>query len=445
MAPLFYGARFVQLLHHTRISDIVVAENRIRKEFSSEKLSELADSIASKGLLHPPVLRADGKTLLAGERRLRAMSLLHMAQRPFTCNGLLVTPGETPFILASDLSELDLREAELEENTKRTDLSWQEHARAIEELNDIRRGQRNAKGETYTVADLARELISESAAGAQQTKLANTLRVAAALSDPEIAAAPDESTALKILQRKADAEHRALLAQQFNLSSSPHIIRCGNSFSLLEEVPVASVDILITDPPYGIGADDFGSQADARHAYVDDIAHAVKCYELLVDKATELCRRDAFLFIFLDIDMFDTVRFNFESADWKVFSTPLVWNKAGGMLPWPDSGPRNCAEFILYAKRGSRKFITAAPSSVIDIPKIAKPVYGAAKPPELYKHLLSWVARPGDTILDPFAGTGPVVSAASALNCRAIAFDIDPEKINYILAGEQNGRADTGL
>lgn len=425
----------MQMLSFIPLADIVVPANRIRKEFDKKLLADLADSIASKGLLHPLVLRSDGRGLLAGERRLKAMSMLHESGRNFNCNGYTVEAPLVPFILVNDLSELDLREAELEENTKRADLSWQERAAAVGELHSLRQSQHLARGAEWTVADLTRELIDESAGGSAAKRTANTLRLAAALDDPEIAAAPDEASALKLLWKKNDAAHRAQLASQFDLSRTPHTIRLGDAFELLHEVEPGSVDIIITDPPYGLDADEFGSQAGADHSYEDTQSYAYECYSMVINHSISICRPNAFMFLFCDFDMFSDLRNHVNGVgDWTCFRTPLIWSKTGGMLPWPHNGPRRTYECILYAARGDRRFITAGPSDVIDVSRIARPDFGAEKPAELYADLLKWVARPGDVILDPFAGTGPVINAASSLSCRAIAFERDAAKYNFILS-----------
>jgi DNA modification methylase len=44
----------------------------------------------------------------------------------------------------------------------------------------------------------------------------------------------------------------------------------------------------------------------------------------------------------------------------------------------------------------------------------------------LYYDLLRRSVSPGDRVLDPFAGSGPILPAAQELKCRATALEIDP-------------------
>ncbi|TVR46955.1 MAG: ParB/RepB/Spo0J family partition protein [Puniceicoccaceae bacterium] len=67
-----------------KVADIRPNPYQPRREFSSESLKELADSIRSEGLLQPVIVRLTGDTyqLIAGERRWRAFQLLKLAQIP---------------------------------------------------------------------------------------------------------------------------------------------------------------------------------------------------------------------------------------------------------------------------------------------------------------------------------------------------------------------------
>ena len=66
-----------------RFDSIQIPLDRQRQEFDPMELLTLADSIESKGLMHPVVLR-EGDVLVAGERRLRAIQTLHQEGKSFT-------------------------------------------------------------------------------------------------------------------------------------------------------------------------------------------------------------------------------------------------------------------------------------------------------------------------------------------------------------------------
>ena len=94
-----------------------------RKEFSDEKLAELAESIKAHGIIQPLLVRElQGKyQLIAGERRLRAAKLV----------GLPTVP-----IVIRELSEQSMMEIALVENLQREDLNPIEEAIAYQRLMD---------------------------------------------------------------------------------------------------------------------------------------------------------------------------------------------------------------------------------------------------------------------------------------------------------------------
>ena len=111
----------VQVLH-IPLSKIVPNPYQPRKEFESEALSELADSIRQYGVLQP-LLVAPGKgdtyILIAGERRLRAST---MAGR-----------GTVP-VIVSEYTSQQIAEIALIENLQRKDLHYLEEAEGYEKL-----------------------------------------------------------------------------------------------------------------------------------------------------------------------------------------------------------------------------------------------------------------------------------------------------------------------
>ena len=81
---------------------------RFRKNLGD--LASLVRSIEALGFIHPIVLRADGETLVAGQRRLEAAKLLGLT--------------EVPVRLLDSVTDLDAYlKAERDENEERLDLS----------------------------------------------------------------------------------------------------------------------------------------------------------------------------------------------------------------------------------------------------------------------------------------------------------------------------------
>jgi len=76
-----------------------------------------------------------------------------------------------------------------------------------------------------------------------------------------------------------------------------------------------------------------------------------------------------------------------------------------------------------------------AQSSVIEVGRpAASPDHPTSKPVELLQRLVSNSSRKGQTVLDPFAGSGPTLIACEQLGRRARVVEIEPTYCDVILA-----------
>jgi len=132
------------------LSRIVPNPYQPRKEFESEALSELADSIRQYGVLQP-LLVTPGKSgtyiLIAGERRLRASTMAGLGTVP---------------VIVSEYTTQQIAEIALIENLQRKDLHFLEEADGYEKL--------------LTMFHLTQESIAVRI-GKKQSTIANKLRL----------------------------------------------------------------------------------------------------------------------------------------------------------------------------------------------------------------------------------------------------------------------------
>lgn len=408
-----------------KLTDVEIS-NRQRREFKENAIEVLSTSIRNKGLFHPIVLRNDSKTLVAGERRLRAISALDELGLSVTHDGDTLPQGTIPFITLGDLSGDALMEAELEENILREDLTYLERATAIADLHLLRTGQ--SPGQTF------RETAEELATGQSIPKVATDVRdsliIAEFKNDPILDKAKTQKEAIKIIKRKKEKELIAILASQFNIEKTPHTLTHGDFRTHSPDIQTGTIDVIITDPPYGIGAHNFGDMADATHEYEDSEEYLNQIFKDFLTQANRVTKPTAHMYIFCDIRMYPALAGRVGDAGWDVWPVPLIWSKSNGMLPEPNFGPRRCYETIIFANKG-RKQVTAVYPDVISVPGLTRPKFGAQKPAALYTEILRRSVKPGDLIWDPFVGAGPVFIAANNLSVRAIGTELIEEKYNY--------------
>ena len=105
-----------------RLSDIEPRPDQPRKQFESESLASLADSIAENGVLQPLLVRAEGDgfyQIIAGERRWRASKMAGLTEVP---------------AIITDADDKKAFELAIIENIQRENLNAIEEAAAIRDL-----------------------------------------------------------------------------------------------------------------------------------------------------------------------------------------------------------------------------------------------------------------------------------------------------------------------
>lgn len=417
--------------------EIQIAPDRQRRYFDQEAHTELINSISGPaGLLHAVVVRKvnDEFHLVAGERRIRAMLDIWDTGGSFTYGGAPVPSGGVPCNIITELNALDAEEAELEENIRRADLTWQEQIDAWGRLHELRQRQAAENHSRHTAKDTAIELFGRGE-GAYQDKVQKALHLRSQLADPEVRAAKTVKEAIKVLERKDRARENAILATQVDAVESPHTLLVGSCLSV--SIPSNDYAVIITDPPYGMGADTFGDSgglAVAKHNYRDDEATFQQIVLPGLKRAMTYSAQQAHMYVFCDFERFQELRAFVRGVEgWEVFRTPLIWVRDNGRVPLPEHGPRRLYECILYARRGGKK-VNVVAGDVLQFPSDENLGLNAQKPVALYVELLKRSARPGDFILDPFCGTGPIFPAAAAQKCRAVGIEQEQATAGIALA-----------
>jgi DNA modification methylase len=417
---------------------IVIPENRIRREFGEKELLELAESIASrKGLLHAPVLRNDGLTLVAGERRLRAIKMLNDAKRLFTHNGVIVPHGMVPFNKLDQLSGLELMEAEYEENAVRKDVNFLERAAALSKLHELRGAQAEARGDTQTLQATASEVLGRTAQGGHITQVRNALLINSFADDPDVKGAKSEKEAFNIVKGKLAAKFTAALAKNVaaEKQNTPHVAVHGDMEAMAGSLDPDQFDVIITDPPYGIDADSFaatdGGEAGVKHEYKDDKALAHRIMRAVIAHGSVVAKADAAMYLFCDFTDFDWLRGLANSAGWTAWDRPIFWHKpGGGMMGDTQHGPRRSYETIMFAYRGNKRTSGTFLDAIVHQPSDLKHGHSAEKPVFVYNNLLRRSTVPGMRVVDFCSGTGPIFVAANQLSLRATGIELSEKHYN---------------
>lgn len=430
------------ILTNTTYAKLIhIDPERQRKTFNIEKHQELVASIESKGLLHAVILRAGGDgelILVAGERRLRAIEDIYDLRGKIRYNGGPLSSGQIPYTLLSEMSALEVEEAELEENIRREDLTWQERSAATAKIASLRERIAVERGEPPpTHHSLAEEILDTAGAAASQT-IRKQLITAKFLGDKDVASAPTLEEAFKVVKKKErDRQYLETAARVPSASlASKHTIHNGDSIAWMKEQPSGQFLVILTDPPYGMGADEFGDSGgitEGAHKYDDSYENWSTLMAAFAGESFRLAAVDAHTYCFCDFSRFSELRLFMVAAGWNVFRTPLIWFKPSGQrAPWPTYGPQRKYECILYAIKGKLTtnvllgdVLTHSPDENLG--------HMAQKPVSLFTDLLKRSYRPGAKVLDPFAGSGPCLEAGHGLGMAVSCIEEDLRAYGMIL------------
>lgn len=445
------------------LSSVVVGP-RQRKKIEKGPLTELRESIRTKGLFHPPVVReirapvtvnmeggnpltyTGSYELVVGERRYTAIKELANAKQSFFCNNIEITPGHIPVTSIWDaLSPAQVFEAELDENIRRVDIPWPDRTAALAELHELYKRE-NPK---QTPLQTARTLIEEhGAASASATPRSNEVALtrevkqasilAQHLSNPKIAKARNATEAYNLVLRMEESKFRTALAKKQLISAvaKPHIeLHHGDMLDVLARLPPNLVDLILADPPYGIGASagGFRSRTIVHHNYNDTVDNARVLAQAILMEGFRVTKPQANLFLFTDIRHWDFLQTISAQVGWLPFPRPIIWGKSDseGLAPWGSQGFRITTEYVFFATKG-QKGLLASPVDYLRYDRVADKEHAAEKPIPLLKKLIECSTLPGDFILDPCCGSGSTLQAAQSL--RRVGLGIEKDKDYYELA-----------
>ena len=189
----------------------------------------------------------------------------------------------------------------------------------------------------------------------------------------------------------------------------------GDCIDVMRAMPWASVDFILTDPPYIVKYRDRSGRSLAN----DD---------------NEAWLKPAFR------EMHRVLRPNSLCASF------YGWNKVDAfMAAWKDAGFTVVGHIVFRKPYASKsrflsyeheqayllaKGLPALPGTpvpdVLDFPYSGNRLHPTQKPVQPLKTLIGSFTRPGHIVLDPFCGSGSTLAAAQQLDRRFIGIEIDP-------------------
>jgi len=387
-----------------------------------EAIGELALSIEKRGLIHPIAVKEVGTQyeVIAGRRRFYALrdylKLTHLEEGKH----FLVREGMDALVcqLVENIDRLDFKPIEAARLIKAIhDRGVQEHGRAI-------RGRAGGKG--WTIADTAKLL------GRTKGFISKMLKIASNEEVVEDASSINE--ALDIIER---AEKKSVLStirkarvkrvKPIDIDSALSNYYNLDALTLLNDLDSSTVDLILTDPPYGIDLDTITPE----QCYSDDRSALLSLLESCMPEFRRVIRPDKFIIIWTAFDLISVVIDLLHQNGFSPAPTPIIWVKPNttGRSVQSTSRLGSVAECAVYATSGPGAELTEkGHGNVFSIPSLKSDrIHPAQKPETLLEALINIFSLKGDTVLDVFAGSASTLRACISTDRHFIGCEKDPD------------------
>jgi len=198
----------------------------------------------------------------------------------------------------------------------------------------------------------------------------------------------------------------------------------------LRAQPAESIDLLLTDPAYESLEKHraIGTTTRLKHSKSSSndwfrVFPNARFGELF-DEAYRALKQNRHFYLFCDAETMFVAKPEAERAGFK-FWKPLVWDKRTIGMGYHY---RARYEFVLFFEKGKRRLNNLGVADIISVPRVHRG-YPAEKPPEVSEILIQQSTAAGETVADPFMGSGSVGVAALRSGRRFIGTDVNIEAV----------------
>ena len=402
-------------VQEVRLADLVPYE-RNAKQHSAEQVQKIADSIKEFGFLSPVLIDRAGN-IIAGHGRVMAAKSLGMKT--------------VPAVYVEGLTETQRRAYILADN-KLTELGGWDASLVSSELDDLKASGFDIDLTGFSIDDI---IIDESAAPEFTEEELDDLKARA--KDPIIK--PGEVWQL-----------------------GAHRLMCGDSTKAEDVAKLMDgeqADLLLTDPPYGV---DYEGKTKDKLKIENDSASETEQIAFLsaaFRNAYNSMKPGAAYYCWYASMTQKAFHLALEASGLKPHQL-LIWVKNAMVLGKQDYQWRHEPCFYGWKEGGAHYFIDVRSFTTVedDLDRISrekaierlkelssftsaiyedKPacseLHPTMKPVELFKKQIRNSSRPGDLVLDLFAGSGTSIIAAEEMDRRCFAMEYDPVYANVII------------
>ncbi|NJM09567.1 MAG: site-specific DNA-methyltransferase, partial [Bdellovibrionaceae bacterium] len=227
----------------------------------------------------------------------------------------------------------------------------------------------------------------------EDISLAEALRI-----NPDLAKIKDRSKALKELRSLAKRTERAIA--NFTPPSETHNVSYAiqDCLSFVASLPDSSIDIVLSDPPYGRNLHNDALWSGNVRDFDDSPESYTTLMSELIPLLSEKMAKQSHLYFFCDLYHFEFLSGLFEMNGIIPWRHPIIWDKNHmGSFANIDYGPRHTYDTIIYANKGQREVTGHAHDVIRGILPLDSKTHPDEKPAALLDNLLERSAHPNNT------------------------------------------------
>lgn len=221
---------------------------------------------------------------------------------------------------------------------------------------------------------------------------------------------------------------------------------CGDAIETLQKIPSASVNLIVTDPPYNLNKD-YGTGQDSF-----EFNEYLEFSRSWLREAVRALTPDGTLYIFMGMKYISYIYEILENEFQLTFNSWITWFYTQGVGKKRGFSPRH-DDILMFTKhpqhftfnldsirvpqkyyRSVNNMRGANPGNVWEFSHIHycnknRTRHPTQKPEGLYERMILASSQEGDLVVDPFMGSGTCLRVCQQTNRKGIGIDINPEYV----------------
>ncbi|MAE81664.1 MAG: hypothetical protein CMB80_02925 [Flammeovirgaceae bacterium] len=396
-------------------------------------LLSLANSIKSIGLINPIILDRNNK-LVAGLRRIEAHKILKKEE--IECR------------FYDELTEYERRRIFLEEELlQKKKLEWVEEVALKQALHSLYVADHAGEKRTGRHGKKAwSQSKTASALGVSTSGLSDDLRLAEAMKlFPQLKGIKSKKDALRKMYRLREfslLERLAELEAEAGETKFKDVEFLNkNCLDVLPTIEDNSVDLIITDPPWGIELTGMQGARSIDYKMFSDKMQGL--YTKTIPHFFRILKDGSHIYLFFGIEHYQKLLELLRKAGFDVREVPCVWIKEGPSFSNWEYKPMpqyECFFFAVKSVKGAPKQLKEPASDVFDYKRTKgmDKIHPTEKPIDLIRRLILLSSAKKELVFDPFAGSAATLVASILCDRKCLGIEMDIDYYNAAMARIRN-------